>query len=39
MAVVDDEQAPPLIECIKALRADLGKEGVKAFVVPVEEAT
>lgn len=32
-------EAKSLISCIKQLRAKLGKEGVKAFVLPVEEVT
>ena len=39
MAAVEDAQVPPLIECLKALRADLSKEGVKAFVMPLEAVT
>ena len=34
---LEDEKKDKLIERIKELRKKLGKEGVKAFVLPVEE--
>ena len=36
---LEDEKKDKLIEKIKELRKNLGKEGVKAFVLPVEEIT
>ncbi|MFH1440774.1 MAG: PG0541 family transporter-associated protein, partial [Candidatus Omnitrophota bacterium] len=32
-------EAQKLIACIKELRKQLGKEGVKAFALPIEEIT
>ncbi|MFA5362170.1 MAG: PG0541 family transporter-associated protein [Candidatus Omnitrophota bacterium] len=37
MTVVEDGKVKPLLEQVKGLRKHLGKEGVKAFVLPVEE--
>ena len=34
----DDVQAKQMLACIKELRKKLGSEGVKAFVLPLEEA-
>ncbi len=34
-----DEQAKQLMSCVRELRKTLGKEGVKAFVLPLEELT
>ncbi len=39
MAVVEDGAVRPLIQKIGELRRKLSKEGVKAFVLPVEEVT
>jgi nitrogen regulatory protein PII len=39
MAVVENEKVRPLLERVKVLRQQLGKEGIKAFVLPVEEVT
>lgn len=39
MAVIDDNKVPVALDKIKALRLSLSKEGIKAFVLPVEEAT
>jgi len=40
MAVVTDpETAGKLIDGVRGLRSRLGREGVKAFVIPCEEAT
>lgn len=36
---VDDEKKDKLLFGIKILRQNLGKEGIKAFVLPVEEIT
>ena len=36
---LEDEKKDKLIEKIKELRKKLGKEGVKAFVLPLEEVT
>ena len=37
--VIDNEKKNKLIEAIKNLRETLKQEGVKAFVLPVEEIT
>ena len=34
-----EEEAGQLIACVKELRKKLGEEGVKAFVLPLEEIT
>ena len=34
-----DDEARQLISCVRNLRSSLGKEGVKAFVMPLEEVT
>lgn len=39
MAVVDDKKVTPLLSKVKELRARLGKEGIKAFVLSVEDIT
>ncbi len=33
----DDKQAKQMVLCVKELRKSLGKEGIKAFVLPLEE--
>jgi len=35
----EEKQANQILSCIKELRKKLGKEGIKAFVLPVEEVT
>ncbi|MFA6216650.1 MAG: PG0541 family transporter-associated protein [Candidatus Omnitrophota bacterium] len=35
----DDKQAKQMVSCVKELRKSLGKEGVKAFLLPLEEMT
>jgi len=35
----DEQQAKKMFTCIRELRKQLGKEGVKAFVLPLEELT
>jgi nitrogen regulatory protein PII len=35
----DDGSVEPLLERIRKLRAELGAEGVKAFVLPIEKLT
>ena len=37
--VSDEKQARQIISCVKELRRTLGLEGVKAFILPVEEMT
>lgn len=37
--VCDEKQARQMLTCVRGLRKDLGKEGVKAFILPVEEMT
>ncbi|MDD5495985.1 MAG: hypothetical protein PHP46_02650 [Candidatus Omnitrophica bacterium] len=39
MVVCKDNEAKQLIDHIKELRKTLGSEGVKAFVLPIEEST
>jgi len=39
MIALEDEKKDKLIEKIKELRKKLSKEGVKAFVLPIEEIT
>jgi hypothetical protein len=34
-----ENDAKQLMTCVRALRSKLGKEGVKAFVLPLEEMT
>jgi nitrogen regulatory protein PII len=34
-----DNEARQLVFCVKELRKRLGKEGIKAFIVPIEEIT
>jgi len=36
---VDDSFVEPLLEQVRKLRAELGPEGVKAFVLPLEQLT
>lgn len=38
-AACEEKQAKQLLECVKALRKKLGQEGVKSFVMPLEEMT
>jgi nitrogen regulatory protein PII len=35
----DDKQAKQMLSCVKELRKKLGQEGIKAFLMPVEEYT
>ncbi len=35
----DEKQAQQIVACAKELRQKLGHEGIKAFVLPVEEMT
>jgi hypothetical protein len=35
----EEKQTQQLVICIRELRKKLGKEGIKAFVLPVEEVT
>ena len=35
----EDKEAKQLLSCIKELRKTLGKEGIKAFLLPLEEVT
>ena len=39
LAAIEDEKKEELLECIEKLRVKLGKEGVKAFVWPLEKIT
>ena len=34
----EEKEAKEILSCIKGLRKTLGKEGIKAFILPVEEA-
>jgi len=38
-AVCEEKQAQEMLGCVKELRKKLGPEGVKAFVLPIEEIT
>ena len=35
----EEKQTKEILSCIKELRKKLGKEGIKAFVLPLEEIT
>ncbi len=35
----EQQQAQKILACVKELRKKLGKEGLKAFVLPIEEIT
>jgi len=35
----EEKEAKQILSCIKELRKKLGEEGIKAFVLPVEEIT
>ena len=35
----EETQARQMLNCVRTLRKTLGKEGVKAFVLPIEEMT
>jgi hypothetical protein len=35
----DEKCSQKLLSCIKELKKTLGKEGVKAFILPLEEVT
>jgi nitrogen regulatory protein PII len=35
----DDKQAKQMLSCTRELRKKLGQEGIKAFILPVEELT
>jgi nitrogen regulatory protein PII len=37
--VCEDNQVKALLSCVKELRQRLAKEGIKAFVLPIEEIT
>ncbi|MFH0731508.1 MAG: PG0541 family transporter-associated protein [Candidatus Omnitrophota bacterium] len=37
--VCDEQQAKQMLSCVKELRKHLGKEGIKAFILPVEAIT
>jgi len=39
MAVVPDDVAGKMLSAVRRLRETLGTEGVKAFMLPVEDAT
>ena len=39
MVIADDGSVSPLLEGVRNLRRTLGKEGIKAFVLPVEDVT
>lgn len=38
-AAGEDAKIPPLLAAVKELRKTLGKTGIKAFVMPLEEVT
>lgn len=35
----DEKQAKQILDCVRELRKKLGHEGIKAFVLPLEELT
>jgi hypothetical protein len=35
----EEKESKVLLSCVRALRVKLGKEGIKAFVLPLEETT
>lgn len=35
----EEEQAQHMLDCVRQLRKELGREGIKAFVLPLEEMT
>ncbi|MCM8782167.1 MAG: hypothetical protein NC828_03860 [Candidatus Omnitrophica bacterium] len=35
----EEEQADQMVSCVKELRKKLGAEGVKAFILPLEDLT
>lgn len=37
--VCQDDEAKTLLSCVKDLRKTLSKEGIKAFLLPIEEVT
>jgi nitrogen regulatory protein PII len=37
--VCEEKQAKQLLSCVTELRKQLGREGIKAFILPVEELT
>jgi hypothetical protein len=38
-AACDDNQAKQLLACVRELRKNLNQEGIKAFILPLEEVT
>ena len=39
MAAIDDDMLPALLAGVRELRKKLGREGIKAFVLPLEQVT
>jgi len=35
----EEKQAKQMLSCVRELRKNLGKEGIKAFLLPIEELT
>jgi nitrogen regulatory protein PII len=35
----DDKQAQQMLSCVRELRKKIGHEGIKAFILPIEEIT
>ncbi|MBU0503028.1 MAG: PG0541 family transporter-associated protein [Candidatus Omnitrophota bacterium] len=35
----EDKQAKQFLSCVKEIRKELGREGIKAFLLPLEELT
>jgi nitrogen regulatory protein PII len=35
----EEKQAKQMLSCVRELRKKLGKEGIKAFILPIEELT
>jgi len=38
-AACGDGEAKQMVSCVRNLRKSLGKEGIKAFVIPLDEVT
>lgn len=38
-AACGSKQAQQVMECVRELRKAIGREGIKAFILPIEEAT
>jgi nitrogen regulatory protein PII len=39
LAITEDDRVGPVLDALRNLRKELGHEGIKAFVLPVESVT